>query len=60
MKETEIEMYWIVLEYIFNTLETNLKVWERERERDKERVMSAVYTRRWLFLTMALRALVIV
>lgn len=47
MKETEIEMYWIVLEYIFNTLETNLKVWERER--DKERVMSAVYTRRWLF-----------
>lgn len=58
MKETEIEMYWIVLEYIFNTLETNLKVWERER--DKERVMSAVYTRRWLFLTMALRALVIV
>lgn len=58
MKDTEIEMYWIVLEYIFNTLETNLKVWERER--DKERVMSAVYTRRWLFLTMALRALVIV
>lgn len=58
MKETEIEMYWIVLEYIFNTLETNLKVWERERY--KERVMSAVYTRRWLFLTMALRALVIV
>lgn len=58
MKETEIEMYWIVLEYIFNTLETNLKVWDRERY--KERVMSAVYTRRWLFLTMALRALVIV
>lgn len=48
MKETEIEMYWIVLEYIFNTLETNFKSLG-ERERDKERVMSAVYTRRWLF-----------
>lgn len=36
MKETEIEMYWIVLEYIFNTLETNLKVWERERDIKKE------------------------
>lgn len=36
MKEIEIEMYWIVFEYIFNILEMNLKVWEREREIKKE------------------------
>lgn len=36
MKEIEIEMYWIVFEYIFNILEMNLKVWERERKIKKE------------------------
>lgn len=58
MKEIEIEMYWIVFEYIFNILEMNLKVWERER--DKERVMLVVYICWWLFLIMVLRVLVIV
>lgn len=36
MKEIEIEMYWIVFEYIFNILEMNLKDWERERDIKKE------------------------
>lgn len=58
MKDIEIEMYWIVFEYIFNILEMNLKVWERER--DKERVMLVVYICWWLFLIMVLRVLVIV